>query len=73
VTSVATTFNGTQTDNQAFCYDELNRLAWASSQSGTGPNGCASNSAGTLGAARSTPRASATTRREGPMVKLLKS
>ena len=37
------------TDSQAFCYDEQNRLTWATSQTATGPNGCgASNNAGTL-------------------------
>jgi YD repeat-containing protein len=54
VTGLATTLGtgglggSTQTDNQAFCYDEQNRLVWASSQSATGPNGCATNTAGTL-------------------------
>jgi YD repeat-containing protein len=54
VTSVSTIFNGTQTDNQAFCHDELNRLTWATSATATGPNGCASNTAGTLTSAQYT-------------------
>lgn len=36
------------TDNQAFCYDEQDRLVWATSQTATGPNNCASNTAGNL-------------------------
>ena len=48
VTSASTTL-AAGTDSQAFCYDEQNRLVWASSQTATGPTGCAaSNTAGTL-------------------------
>ena len=38
VTSVGTTL-AAGTDDQAFCYDEQNRLVWASSQSTSGPCG----------------------------------
>ena len=38
VTSVQTTLT-TGTDNQAFCYDEQNRLTWASAATGTPPCG----------------------------------
>lgn len=41
------------TDNQAFCYDEQNRLTWASSASGAAPCG-GTNTAGTLTAAQYT-------------------
>jgi RHS repeat-associated protein len=41
------------TDNQAFCYDEQNRLTWASSASGSIPCG-GTNTAGTLTAAQYT-------------------
>ncbi len=37
--------NGTQTDNQAFCYDDLDRLTWAGA---TGTPPCQSLTAGTL-------------------------
>lgn len=47
VTSVQTLL-AAGTDNQSFCYDEQNRLTWATSQSAAGPNGCASNTAGSL-------------------------
>ncbi len=47
VTSAATSLS-TGTDNQAFCYDEQNRLTWASSASGTPPCGGQANSAGSL-------------------------
>jgi hypothetical protein len=43
----------TGTDNQVFCYDEQNRLTWASSQSGTPPCG-GSLTAGTLTSAQYT-------------------
>lgn len=36
VTSVQTTLT-TGTDNQAFCYEEKNRLVWASAATGTPP------------------------------------
>jgi hypothetical protein len=48
VKSVATTLPA-GTDSQTFCYDEQDRLTWASSASATGP--CGSNTAGTLSAA----------------------
>jgi hypothetical protein len=41
------------TDNQAFCYDEQDRLTWASSATATPPCG-GTNAAGTLSAARYT-------------------
>ena len=50
VTSVNTTL-AAGTDHQAFCYDEQNRLTWASSASGTIPCG-GSLSAGTLTSAQ---------------------
>jgi RHS repeat-associated protein len=52
VTSIATTMPGA-TDNQSFCYDEQDRLAWASAATATPPCG-GSNTAGTLTAAQYT-------------------
>ncbi len=49
VQTVATTFPG-GTSNQAFCYDEQNRLTWTAGQGATGPCGV-SISTGTLAAA----------------------
>jgi hypothetical protein len=49
VKSVATTLPA-GTDHQAFCYDEQDRLTWASSASGAIPCGT-TNTAGTLSAA----------------------
>jgi RHS repeat-associated protein len=49
VTSIATTMPSA-TDNQSFCYDEQDRLTWASSATATPPCG-GSNTAGTLTAA----------------------
>jgi YD repeat-containing protein len=49
VASVGTTLPA-GTDHQAFCYDEQDRLTWASSASGTIPCG-GTNTAGTLSAA----------------------
>ena len=46
----ATTTLPAGTDKQAFCYDEQNRLTWASSQSGSIPCG-GTNTAGTLSGA----------------------
>jgi hypothetical protein len=46
VSSVATTLPA-GTDQQAFCYDEQNRLTWASAAAGTIPCG-GTNTAGTL-------------------------
>ncbi|HEX6800132.1 MAG TPA: hypothetical protein VF116_20640, partial [Ktedonobacterales bacterium] len=43
VTAADTTLPGSVTDNQSFCYDEQNRLTWASSYSGTGPCGLVNN------------------------------
>jgi hypothetical protein len=34
---------GGSTDQQAFCYDEQNRLVWATSQTARGPNSFRSN------------------------------
>jgi RHS repeat-associated protein len=53
VTSVLTTLQA-GTDNQAFCYDELNRLTWASAASGSIPCG-GTNTAGTLTSAQYSP------------------
>jgi RHS repeat-associated protein len=52
VTSTATTMPG-GTDNQSFCYDEQDRLTWASAATATPPCG-GSNTAGTLTAAQYT-------------------
>jgi RHS repeat-associated protein len=52
VTSISTTMPGA-TDNQSFCYDEQDRLTWASSATATPPCG-GSNAAGTLTAAQYT-------------------
>jgi RHS repeat-associated protein len=52
ITTETTTLPG-GTDNQAFCYDEQDRLTWASSASGSVPCG-GSNSAGTLTSAQYT-------------------
>lgn len=46
LTQLTTTMPG-GTDDQSFCYDEQNRLTWASSQSATGPCGIV-NTAGSL-------------------------
>jgi hypothetical protein len=53
VLSVNTTLQA-GTDNQAFCYDEFNRLTWASSASGAIPCG-GTNTAGTLTSAQYGP------------------
>jgi RHS repeat-associated protein len=52
VTTTSTTMPGA-TDNQSFCYDEQDRLTWASSATATPPCG-GSNTAGTLTAAQYT-------------------
>jgi RHS repeat-associated protein len=49
VTTIATTMPGA-TDNQSFCYDEQDRLTWASAATATPPCG-GSNTSGTLSAA----------------------
>ena len=49
VISIGTTL-AAGTDDQSFCYDEQNRLTWASSQSAVGPCG-RGNTAGSLSAA----------------------
>jgi RHS repeat-associated protein len=48
VTSANTTLSA-GTDNQSFCYDDEDRLVWASAATGVGPCG-ATNTAGTLAA-----------------------
>jgi RHS repeat-associated protein len=52
VSTASTTMPGA-TDNQSFCYDEQDRLTWASSATATPPCG-GSNTAGTLTAAQYT-------------------
>jgi RHS repeat-associated protein len=52
VTGVLTTLPA-GTDSQAYCYDEQNRLVWATSATATGPCGAA-NTAGTLTSAQYT-------------------
>ncbi|WP_126556605.1 hypothetical protein [Dictyobacter kobayashii] len=40
-TTVPTTTNGTKTDSQSFCYDDLNRLVWSGNTgTPTGDNHC---------------------------------
>jgi YD repeat-containing protein len=51
--STASTTMPAGTDNQSFCYDEQDRLTWASSATATPPCG-GTNTAGTLGAAQYT-------------------